>query len=206
VTTRLFVAIWPSAAAGQALAHTVDAARRVAPDVRWQPPERWHITLAFLGAADPTKAGARIDALARADRLPGAEPLSLHRSGSFGPVIWVGVEHGPWLADLAHGLQRSLHVADRRFRAHVTVGRARGADGPARARDVAASLAAHDGPAWTPSGITLVESVTGPAPEYHVLARWPLRRPAADPSTVPSNRDTTSGAVPDSGIPTLEEP
>ena len=206
MTTRLFVAIWPSAAAVEALALTVDGARRAAPDVRWQPPERWHITMAFLGPGDPAKAGARIDGLARAERLPAAEPIRLQGSGSFGPVIWVGVDHGPWLATLAHGLQQALHVADRRFRAHVTVGRVRGADGPARATEVTASLVAHHGPTWTPAGITLVESLTGPAPAYHVLARWPLRQPAADPAAVPSNRDNASRAVPDSGVPTLEEP
>ena len=77
VSTRLFVAIWPSEAAREALSHTVDEARQAAPDVRWQPPERWHITLAFLGPADPAKATDRIDARVRADRLPGAEPIRL---------------------------------------------------------------------------------------------------------------------------------
>lgn len=206
VTTRLFVALWPDAAARQALAPTVDAARLSAPDVRWQPPERWHITLAFLGPADPGRAGARIDALARADRLPCAEPLALRGSGTFGPVIWVGVEHGPWLATLAHDLQQSLHVADRRFRAHVTVGRIRGADGPGRAHDAAASMAAHHGPAWTPAEITLVESLTGPAPRYDVLSRWPLRGPIADGPAVLSTRDSSSRPVPDSAVSTQEEP
>ena len=86
---------------------------------------------------------------------------------------------------MAHGLQQALHVADRRFRAHVTVGRVRGADGPARATVVTASLVAHTAPTWTPSGITLVESVTGPAPAYHVLARWPLRQPRRRPGRCP---------------------
>jgi 2'-5' RNA ligase len=205
VTTRLFVAIWPSAAARESLIQTVDEARRATPDVRWQPPERWHVTLAFLGPADPAKAAARVDARVRADRLPGAEPIRLHGSGSFGQVIWVGVEHGPWLAELARGLHASLHVADRRFRAHVTVGRLRGEAGPARARDVVPTLAAHDGPAWTPGEITLVESVTGPAPEYHVLERWPLGPPGGG-ADVASTRDTAARSVPHSGVPTLEEP
>jgi 2'-5' RNA ligase len=206
VTTRLFVAIWPSDAARDALAHTVDAARTSAPDVHWQPPERWHITLAFLGPGDPARASARIAERVRDDRQSVAEPISLRRSGAFGPVIWVGVEHGSWLAELARGLQQSLRVADRRFRAHVTVGRVRGADGPARAEEAVASLAEHDGPAWTPGEITLVESVTGPAPAYRVLARWPLSPAAALHPVTTANRDTDAGAVPDSGAPTLEEP
>jgi 2'-5' RNA ligase len=120
-------------------------------------------------------------------------------------VIWVGVEHGPWLAELARGLQASLHVADRRFRAHMTVGRLRGGAGPARANDVVPTLGAHDGPAWTPGEITLVESVTGPAPEYHVLERWPLGPPGGGADAA-STRDTAARSVPHSGVPTPEEP
>lgn len=181
VTARLFVAIWPDEAAREAVASTVAAARTAAHDVRWQPPGRWHVTLAFLGQADPEQAFRRI----AGHSLPAPEPIRLAHSGAFGPVIWVGVEHGRWLAEMAGGLQRQLHVADRRFRAHLTVGRVRGAGGPARAREVAALLAPHIGPTWTPSQVTLVESTTGPAPEYRIRGHWPLEPPgpsAARPS------------------------
>jgi len=173
VTARLFVAIWPDAEVRDALAATVDQARTAAPDVRWQPPERWHITLAFLGQADPAQAAGRI-ATHVAGGLPAPAPIRLTGAGAFGPVIWVGVEHGPWLAALAAGLQTAVRVPDRRFRAHVTVGRVRGAGGPARAREVVSLLRPHVGPAWTPGEITLVESTTGPAPEYGIRGRWPL--------------------------------
>ena len=136
-----------------------------------------------------------------------AEPIRLARAGAFGPVVWVGVEHGAWLADLAGRLQRTLRVADRRFRAHVTVGRVRGPEGAARAREVVPLLLPHAGPAWTPSEFTLVESTTGPAPEYRVIDRWPLNPPdRAAPKPAP-NRDTAAGPMPDSAPPrTLEEP
>ena len=138
-------------------------------------------------------------------RTPAAEPIHLAGAGAFGPVVWVGVEHGAWLADLARGLQHRLHVADRRFRAHVTVGRLRGDGGAARAREVVPLLSSHVGPPWTPGAITLVESVTGPAPEYHVLQGWPLSWPCAGRGGARSNLDTADGAVPHSGVPTLEE-
>jgi RNA 2',3'-cyclic 3'-phosphodiesterase len=206
VTARLFIAIWPDEASRDALVTTVHEARTAAPDIRWQPAERWHVTLAFLGQADPEESRRRIAAHVITG-LPAPEPVRLAGAGAFGSVIWVGVEHGPWLGDLASGLQRALRVADRRFRAHVTVGRVRGEGGPARAREVVPLLRPHDGPGWTPAELTLVESSTGPAPEYRICDRWPLGppRPAARRST--TNLDTPGSAMPDSAASaTLEVP
>lgn len=174
---RLFVAIWPDAAAVEALRGTVDDAREAHPALRWQPPGRWHVTLAFLGQGDPAWATARLDRLlGRPDGVPHAEPLRLAGSGTFGPILWVGVAHGPWLGELADRTQRTLRVADRRFRAHVTVARARGrtSDAARAARAAAPALDDHEGPAWLPLEMTLVESRTGPDPSYTVLQRWAL--------------------------------
>lgn len=204
MTVRLFVAIWPGASARQALVDSVVPVHQAAPDVHWQPPERWHITLAFLGQADPVKAARRITTrVARGLLAP--EPIRLASAGTFGPVIWVGVEHGPWLTSLASGLQDALRVADRRFRAHVTVGRVRGPDGPTRAREVAPMLNGHVGPAWVPTEISLVESTSGPSPEYRILERWQIG--ATDPAgdwRAPS-RDSHGDAMPDSAVPTILE-
>jgi 2'-5' RNA ligase len=176
MTARLFVAIWPDDAARHALSGTVAEAQSAAPTVRWQPPQRWHITLAFLGEAEPVRATNRITSVMGAVDPDTAQPLRLADAGAFGPVIWVGVEHGPWLADLAHQLQQALRVADRRFRAHLTVGRARGHDGAATAREVMPLLHPHTGPWWTPADVTLVESRIGPTPEYRIVETWPLAR------------------------------
>ncbi len=206
MTSRLFVAIWPDAPSRHALATTVHGARTAAPDVRWQPSERWHITLAFLGQAEPETAQRRI-ARHIARGLPAPGPIHLSGAGSFGPVIWVGVEHGPWLAALADGMQRTLRVADRRFRAHVTVGRVRGPGGPAQAREVVPLLSAHAGPVWTPTEVTLVESTTGPAPEYRIRGRWPLGPAGPTPRPPAPSLDTPAEAVTDSTAPeNLEDP
>ena len=172
---RLFVALWPDQVAVDALATRVAPARAQATDVRWQPPERWHVTLAFLGQADPERAVRRINSHV-ATGPPSPEPIHLGLPGRFGPIIWVAVEHGPWLGELSYGLQRALRTADRRFRAHVTVGRVRGHGGNGRAQEVVPLLSGPAGPAWTPTELTLVESTTGPAPEYRILERWPLGR------------------------------
>ncbi len=222
MTSRLFVAIWPDDAARAELIRIVGRAREAAPDVRWQPPERWHITLAFLGQSDPEKASTRI-----ATQLSGGsyspEPIRVADPGAFGPVVWLGIDHGPWLTQLAGELQRTLRVADRRFRAHLTVGRVRGADGPARARSVASLLALGATPAlapraapllapraaieWTPGEITLVESMTGPTPSYRVLNAWPLHPAGPAPRPRTTARGIRAPAMPDSSAPkTLEGP
>lgn len=192
MTGRLFVAIWPDPAAIGALRVTATRAQPGHPELRWQPEERWHLTLAFVDQADPEWATARLDRVLTGDRsrrIPGAEPIRLAGAGTFGPIVWVGVESGPWLAELAGVTQRALKVADRRFRAHVTVGRARGRPTEATrvAREAARSLVDHDGPPWLPGEVTLVESTTGPQPAYEVLARWPLRPAGVDgaPRTEP---------------------
>lgn len=47
---RCFVGVWPSDEVVEVLAQR---ARPEHPGVRWVPPEQWHVTLAFLGNADP---------------------------------------------------------------------------------------------------------------------------------------------------------
>lgn len=188
MTDRLFVAVWPDAAARQALRISIDGARPTLPDIRWQPEERWHVTLAFLGSADRAKAEGRLDLLP----LPRAEPIRLRGAGRFGPIVWIGVEHGQWLDDLAHGIQRALHVPDRRFQAHMTVGRARGAAAIRLASEARGGLSAHEGPPWTPEAITLVESQTGPQPRYTVRARWTLAL-QDDATGTPTGPDDGSG-------------
>lgn len=201
--SRLFVALWPDESARTALSATVKGLHPAHPEVRWQPPERWHLTLAFLGQAQaatairritralpqPAPDSARPTQPAEPDSAT-AGPIRLTGAGTFGPVLWVGVEHGPWLTRLARDLQNALHVSDRRFRAHVTVGRVRGADAPARARSVLADFPDHEGPWWTPQEVTLVESMTGPTPAYRVLERWPLT-PAIGPGPAPAPSATT---------------
>lgn len=180
---RLFVAIWPPPDAVAHITAALAAERPDAPDLRWQPPDRWHITLAFLGEADAERSHRR---LARTRLVPVGR-LRIAGSGAFGPIVWLGVEHGRGLADLAAGLQATLRVPDRRFRAHVTVARARGRSGAPTARQAAEVLSGYRGPAWTPHEVTLVRSVGGPAPRYEVLGsrHLPMVPPQGWPPDAP---------------------
>ena len=148
VVTRLFVAIWPSTEAVTAATADLDRIRPLHPALRWQAPA-WHITIAFLGQAEVERTSTRLDRLL-AD-APVSSALRLAGAGAFGPVVWLGVEHGEWLTALARRVQRALRTPDQRFRAHVTVARGRGADARPIAAAAVPDLAAHQGPAWVPS-------------------------------------------------------
>ena len=161
---RTFVAVRPPPAA-------VDHLRAVLPS--WpSAPERWHVTLAFLGELeDPLRLVPGLSALCA--RRPPLE-LRLAGSGAFGRggPVWVGVEGDrAGLTALAGAVAAACRdagadVERRPYRPHVTVGR-RGRPDPAR-------LAAYAGPSWTASEVELVESRLGRPVEHRVLERFPL--------------------------------
>lgn len=161
---RTFVAVRPPAAA-------VDHLRAVLPS--WpSAPERWHLTLAFLGeVAEP-----HLLAPGLAQACAGRAPLALRLAGSGvfgrGGPVWVGVDGDrPGLTSLAAAVAQAcrdagVDVEQRPYRPHLTVGR-RGRPGPAQ-------LAAYAGPPWTATEVELVASRLGPTVEHRVLERFPL--------------------------------
>jgi 2'-5' RNA ligase len=161
---RTFVAVRPPPAA-------VDHLRAVLPS--WpSAPERWHLTLAFLGEVeDPS---VLVPALAEVCGGRGALDLRLAGSGSFGHggPVWVGLEGDrAGLSALAGDVAQAcrdlgVDVERRPYRPHLTVGR-RGRPSPAR-------LAAYAGPAWTAAEVELVVSRLAPPVEHQVVERFPL--------------------------------
>ena len=120
--TRLFVAVWP---AEHVIEHVRAIPRHGWEGVRWTPEANWHVTLQFLGDADPA---AVIDVLSEAD-LPsaiasvGSRPEVMARTSLVLPVN--GVD------GLARAVRRAtgaigLGVGDQQFRGHLTIGRSRG--------------------------------------------------------------------------------
>lgn len=170
MTDRLFVALWPSAEATAELDRALRPLRRDDTQIRWQPPHRWHVTVAFLGDRDRDREVERFRRIAPA----AASPLRFSGSGNFGPILWVGVEARPWLAELARSAQTIHRCAERRFSAHLTVGRSRSPSGQRQIRSAAPELAGFRGVPWTPAELTLVRSTIGPKPEYEVIVRSPL--------------------------------
>ena len=167
--TRLFVALTVPDTASEA------AERSIAPirdsELRWVPKERWHVTVEFIGAADPEDTARqwshRVEGIAPMRvRLAGAGAFPKMRRGT---VLWVGVECNP---DHWHRL-----AADDQ-QPHMTVARSRR---PTDMTDVVATLADHAGPEWIATEVVLFDSQSGGAddggPSYSAIHRFPLTGP-----------------------------
>ncbi|HWL44760.1 MAG TPA: RNA 2',3'-cyclic phosphodiesterase [Ilumatobacter sp.] len=168
-TARLFVCVWPDddASAELRLLHRKDQ-----PGVRFVPEQNWHVTLRFLGEADPRPvaealAGVRVDP-AEVMLGPVVELLSDHS------VIVAAEGLDEW-AEAVNRATRGLGTAAirKRYVGHVTLARLSGRARRGQGRlpgvigtPVAASFRATE--------LALVMSHLGPAgARYETLATFP---------------------------------
>ncbi len=147
--------------------------------LRWTDPDGWHLTLAFLGATDPARVPGMVDALSRAAVACDAGAFATGGLGAFpspgrARVLWYGIQ------DRSHALrQLATAVRDRlgmppddRFRAHVTLARAR--RDPVDLRPFLESAVAPEG-VLDVTAIHLMHSHLGRGPaRYESLASVPL--------------------------------
>jgi len=176
---RYFVAVDPPPEVRDHLAVAVARLRQQAVDgLRWPPPERWHLTLAFLGPVEDRVRPALETRLARVAHRHPPMTLSLAGAGRFGArVLWAGVAGDtPALRRLASSAaaqarHAGIEVEDRPYRPHLTLARA---DRPVDLAAVVGALADYAGPPWTADRLDLVSSRPGPRPEYRTVASWPL--------------------------------
>ncbi len=156
--------------------------RRHVPErsIRWTSPERWHVTLAFMGDPDEDVDEDVAEHLAPLEQQPSIAQARLAGAGAFGrQVLWIGLEDSPALDTLA-GVARSIPalvrgtgvVPDRRaWRPHLTIARLR-----AGSPDVLVhALAAYRGPAWDIDELHLVRSSGGAQPVHRIVASLPLQ-------------------------------
>jgi 2'-5' RNA ligase len=161
---RLFFAAWPPPEAAAALAQWArDLAGRAIPA------EKIHLTLAFLGEAQPDKAVA---AARRAQGRAHALPIEVAKYWKHNQIVWVGPrETPPELAALVDALHLQLYRAEfilerRPFAAHVTLAR--------KARKPA-SLPPLPAVDWPIRELVLVSStVSSSGSTYETLERFPL--------------------------------
>jgi 2'-5' RNA ligase len=159
---------------------------------RWTPPERWHLTLLFLGAVPAERVDELVAAAGPAVAATPPMTLRLGGAGRFGSrrrpqVFWADVTGddaalGALAARLAAAARRlGLPVEDRPFRAHLTLGRwrpGRPGDG-----DLPGRLAGHRGPDWPVTEVELLESHLGPVPRYDRVAAWSVAADRLPPQT-----------------------
>ncbi len=177
----LFVAVIPPTHAVEDLHDTITDVRRGVPagSVRWSAPERWHITLAFLGDPDEDIDEDVAEHLAPLADEPAIEHARLASAGEFGrQVLWIGLEEGPAVASLAPlaraipGMVRGTGVVpDRRpWRPHLTIARMR----PGAGASLVPALAHYRGPEWAVDALHLVRSTGGPHPAHRTVASFAL--------------------------------
>jgi 2'-5' RNA ligase len=192
---RLFVAIFPPEVAIAHLKSTVDEMRLgqaavAGRNVRLDPSEFWHVTLAFLGDVAEDRVPeieAVLGAVAEAWRREQATrtPLCVAGGGRFGSgpstIMWAGL-HGDStsLRDLAARVSTELSGAGlmavdlRPYRPHLTLARC---GDRLSADEISADLATlqtYAGPRWTVGELVLVSSVAGPPRRYDHLKSWDL--------------------------------
>lgn len=163
---RLFVAVWPPPDVLDAL-ERFD--RPVSAGTRWTTREQWHVTLRFVGRADPAAAAAALGAI--------AAPCA---SAEIGPTV---VELGPVVVAPVAGLDElaaavrtaTAEIGEppdpRPFSGHLTLARGKELE---RCPMIGASVEGR----FTVTEIALVASETHPdGARYTDVARFPLEDP-----------------------------
>ncbi|MBI4934300.1 MAG: RNA 2',3'-cyclic phosphodiesterase [Actinobacteria bacterium] len=161
---RLFIAVWPTEEAVEELAMLPRKDQR---GVRFVPPENWHITLRFLGEANPDVVIAAVDDVvlpsATVQLGPGVDVLSDRAL----VVPAHGLDH---LADAVRDATANIgQPARRRFVGHVTLARLKpNADMPrALGAFVQAEFDVHE--------IALVQSrLEAEGARYSTIHTWPV--------------------------------
>jgi 2'-5' RNA ligase len=115
---RLFLTIWPPDEVVEQLASLPRKDQR---GVRFVPPENWHVTLRFLGEADPDAVVAALDGVdlprATARVGPGVDVMSDR-------ALVIPVDGCDELAEVVRaGTEHLGQEARRRFRGHLTLAR-----------------------------------------------------------------------------------
>jgi len=183
---RLFVAIGLPRSAVDSLAAAV-AGLPALPAARWVPPERWHLTVLFLGQVDGP-GQVRLDCELAGVAVP-AFDLRLAGAGRFPSrgrpaVLWVGVAgQVAALAGLHDAVRRAARAArvgpatGQRYRPHLTVARFRPPPPAGDVEPAVMALADYAGPTFPADRFTLVRSHLGPSPRHEAVAGWPLASP-----------------------------
>lgn len=179
---RLFFALWPPEHLRLRLWRSLEPLRESVHGVRWVPPERYHITLRFLGDI-PSRSVADLASAARSLERESPFRATLGDVGTFPRrgsvrVYWVAVRSPAFqrlreLLDAAL-LTHGFPAGKRRFRPHLTLGRARrpGSTPPPRREGARLACPDADSLSFGVRAIDLVRSELFPTgPRYANIHR-----------------------------------
>jgi 2'-5' RNA ligase len=178
---RAFVAVMlpgPTIEALEAGLRELRSQGETAGTVAWVPPERWHLTLAFLGEIDERTADAVASGLLSAASRTETVDLSTRGLGHFGRrTLFARVTgdsgglHGLAGRCRAVAMKAGVPSGEQRFHPHVTVARAWGR---ADVRPFVVAGRTLAVPPFTVADVSLVRSILGEGRRYDVLASFRL--------------------------------
>ena len=163
--SRLFVCLWPPEEVVSALEQLH---RKDQVGTRFVDPENWHVTLRFLGNADPNDVAA---ALNTAELETTTVDLGPAVDVGKGGILFVPATGADDLAASVVSATRGLgdEPVRPRFLGHVTLARMK------KRANMPRALAELVNASWSPSDIALVESNLRPdGPRYDTLQTWPI--------------------------------
>ncbi len=184
---RTFIAVPVTGPAVEAMGSMVGDMKQAGAAVKWVEPRNMHLTLKFMGDLPRARIQPLADAVSRAVQGELKFEMTLQGAGAFpnlrSPrVLWAGVGAGAdCLGRLARCIDESTVAAgfppaDKPFRPHLTIGRARGDSAGALAADI---ISRNSNAYWglvAVDGIHVVASVLTPSgPVYTSLARISLQ-------------------------------
>ena len=179
---RLFVALEIPTEVRERLASLIRELRTSAPQLKWVHTENMHLTLKFIGEAEPAKLDTIRSALA-AIRRQAALELRFRGLGFFPNdrrprVFWAGIDAPPALAQLASDIDAGLARLgfpreERSFAPHLTLARLDGTRLPDAFRAATAERAAQDFGALRITEFRLIESkLKSTGAEYTTLQNF----------------------------------
>ena len=184
---RLFLAINLPSSTVQSIDRAVDPLRAAAPALRWVPPERWHLTVRFIGEPASTsiaEIGRAVDVAVRGHAVA---PLAIGGVGAFpsfrrARVVWLGIAPDPRLELLHHDIESAcialgMEPEGRPFRPHLTLARVPvGTDPPVLRALSRTARAVRYGETIDADSVDLMASESVPGGrQYTLLHSLPLR-------------------------------
>ncbi len=180
---RLFLGVFPPAGTSAGLEMALARTLEPNPGLSWVEPDRWHVTLAFLGNTRPEGVPALSEALGQYAGVCRPFGTVLQGIGAFPTAgepqqIFAGVgdKDGSW-ESLAVGLRPLLAregypMEERPYRPHLTLGHVKdalaGRSAISRLNQGTGSFRVE----WTVDNFQLVRSWTGTGPRYESLEEF----------------------------------